>query len=382
MKKILFISTRNPFSGRYSGDVIRAEKFVYFLSRKNYVKVISLDDTSYKKKDSKLSYEGFSKPNIFLKIFNIFSSFLQLNPLQLGFFYSSKIKKFVDNNHENFDLIIFQSFRTAQYLPQNAKEKSILDMADLVSRNYYQSYKRLFFLNPLKIIYMLESILLKKYEKNCLINFKKILLHSNEEIKSLEKSFQSKVVQYSFGVEKVSNKYKFNKKNNKIIFIGNIKYLPNRDACYEFVNSILPSIIKIYPDIEFHIIGEISKFDKFIFERENKVKVHNKVRNLEPYLNNVICGLANLNISSGIQTKLLTYMSYGIPSICSQKVAKNFDAIKGSKINIYKDNKEMIKLILKLKKNKDFSVKSSKSSLKKIKDFKWEKILLFLDKIV
>ena len=172
------------------------------------------------------------------------------------------------------------------------------------------------------------------------------------------------------------------KKIIKIIFIGNIKYLPNRDACYEFVNSILPSIIKIYPDIEFHIIGEISKFDKFIFERENKVKVHNKVRNLEPYLNNVICGLANLNISSGIQTKLLTYMSYGIPSICSQKVAKNFDAIKGSKINIYKDNKEMIKLILKLKKNKDFSVKSSKSSLKKIKDFKWEKILLFLDKIV
>ena len=49
-EKILFISTRNPFSGRYSGDVIRAEKFVYFLSRKNYVKVISLDDTSYKKK--------------------------------------------------------------------------------------------------------------------------------------------------------------------------------------------------------------------------------------------------------------------------------------------------------------------------------------------
>ena len=59
----------------------------------------------------------------------------------------------------------------------------------------------------------------------------------------------------------------------------------------------IASIIKIYPDIEFHIIGEISKFDKFIFERENKVKVHNKVRNLEPYLNNVICGLANLNIS-------------------------------------------------------------------------------------
>ncbi len=382
MKKILFVSTRDPFSGRYSGDVIRAKKFLYFLSRKNYVKVISLANSNYKKKDSKLSYEGFSEPNIFLKIFYIFSFFLRLKPLQLGFFYSPKIKQFINDNYESFDTIIFQSFRTAQYLQYNAKEKSILDMADLVSENYYQSYKRLFFLNPLKIVYLLESILLKKYEKNCLINFKKILLHSNKEIKSLEKSFKNKIIQYSFGVEKISNKYKFNKKNNKIIFIGNMKYLPNRDACFEFAYSILPSIIKIYQDTEFHIIGEISKLDRLILERKNNVKIHNKVKNLEPYLNNVICGLANLNISSGIQTKILTYMSYGIPSICSQKVAENFDAIKGSKVNIYKNNKDMIKLILKLKRNKIFSVKSSKSSLKKIKDFRWAKILLFLEKII
>jgi len=203
MKKILFVSTRDPFSGRYSGDVIRAKKFLYFLSKKNYVKVISLANSNYKKKDSKLSYEGFSEPNIFLKIFYIFSSFLHLKPLQLGFFYSPKIKQFINDNYESFDTIIFQSFRTAQYLQYNAKEKSILDMADLVSKNYYQSYKRLFFLNPLKIVYLLESILLKKYETNCLINFKKILLHSNKEIKSLEKSFKNKIRSLDWSLESV-----------------------------------------------------------------------------------------------------------------------------------------------------------------------------------
>ena len=52
MKKILFVSPRNPFSGRYSGDVIRAKKFIYFLSRNNYVKVISLDTQSSRKKES------------------------------------------------------------------------------------------------------------------------------------------------------------------------------------------------------------------------------------------------------------------------------------------------------------------------------------------
>ncbi len=34
MKNILFISPRNPFSGRYSGDVIRAHKFINFLKKK------------------------------------------------------------------------------------------------------------------------------------------------------------------------------------------------------------------------------------------------------------------------------------------------------------------------------------------------------------
>ena len=74
MKKILFISTRNPFSGRYSGDVIRAKKFIYFLSRNNYVKVISLDTQSSRKKESKLNYEGFRHPNFISKTFYIFLS--------------------------------------------------------------------------------------------------------------------------------------------------------------------------------------------------------------------------------------------------------------------------------------------------------------------
>tara|TARA_X000000368_G_scaffold314956_1_gene252498 strand:+ start:306 stop:1460 length:1155 start_codon:yes stop_codon:yes gene_type:complete len=382
MKKILFISPRNPFSGRYSGDVIKTKKFVYFLSRNNYVKVISLDIKDSKKKESKLSYEGFSGPNPISKFFYILSSMLKFKPLQLGYFYSPKIKEYVQNNHKNYDLIFFQSFRTAQYIPKKFKINSILDMADLVSRNYRQTSKRLFFFNPIRIIYYIESLLLKKYENFCFNNFKKILLHSKKEINTIEKKYKKKIVQYSFGVTNIKKKYRFDKKNYKIIFIGNIRYVPNRNACFEFANTILPLIRKIYPDIEFHIIGEISKIDKFFLKQKMNVKVLDKVHNLEPYLDKVICGLANLKISSGIQTKLLTYMSYGIPSICSQQVSENFDAIRESKINFYKNNEEMIKIILKLKRNKDFSLSSSRRSLKTIKKFKWDKVLLFLDKVL
>ena len=147
-------------------------------------------------------------------------------------------------------------------------------------------------------------------------------------------------------------------------------------------SKVLPLICKKHSNVEFHIIGEISKIDKFFLRQKKNVKVFGKVNNLEPYLDKVICGLANLKISSGIQTKLLTYMSYGIPSICSQQVAENFDAIKESKINFYKNKEEMIKIILKLKKNKNFSLSSSKRALKTIKKFKWDKILSILNKVL
>ena len=376
MKKILFISPRNPFSGRYSGDVIRGKKFIYFLSRNNYVKVISPAIQNSKKKESKLSYEGFDHPNFISKAFYIIRSLLKFQPLQLGYFYSPKIEEYIKNNYQNYDLIFFQSFRTAQYMPKKFNKNSILDMADLVSRNYEQTSKRLFFFNPIRIIYFIESLLLKRYERICFNNFQKILLHSKKEINTIKKEYKKKITQYSFGVDRIKKKYKFNIKNYKIIFIGNIKYTPNKDACFEFANKILPLIRKVYPNIEFHIIGEISKIDKFFLEKKQNVIIFDKVNNLEPYLDKVICGLANLKISSGIQTKLLTYMSYGIPSVCSQQVSENFDAIKESKISSYKNNEEMIKIILKLKRNKNFGSSSSKRALQTIKKFKWDKIIL------
>ncbi len=382
MKKILFICPRNPFSERYSGDVIRAKKTIYFLSKNHYVKVISTDLKDSEKKESKLSYEGFKETNFFIKIFYIFFSFIRLKPIQLGYFFSPKIKEYVKNNSHNYDLMFFQSFRTAQYMPKEYKRKCILDMGDLMSDNYKQTSIRYFFFNPIRIIYFIESLLVKKYESFCFKKFTKILLHSKKEIDSVEKKFKGKLAQFSFGVTSIKKKYKFHKKNFKIIFIGNIKYAPNKKACYEFANSILPLINEKYPHIEFHIIGEISKIDKFLLKKKSNIKILGKIKNLEPCLDKVICGMANLKIATGIQTKLLTYMSYGIPSVCSEEVIKNFDVIKESKLSFYKNNEQMIKIILKYKRNKIFSLNSSKRALKTIQKFRWEKVLPILDEVL
>ena len=63
MKKILFISTRNPYSGRYSGDVIRSQRIIKFLKKKFKVDVISL---GFNEKNSENNLFIFRYPNFFL----------------------------------------------------------------------------------------------------------------------------------------------------------------------------------------------------------------------------------------------------------------------------------------------------------------------------
>ena len=74
-------------------------------------------------------------------------------------------------------------------------------------------------------------------------------------------------------------------------------------------------------------------------------------------------------------------MSYGIPSICSKQVIENFDVIKNKKISYYKNKKEFVSLILKLKKNKNFSNLESKKGFETIKNFKWENVLKVLNNV-
>ena len=102
-------------------------------------------------------------------------------PMQNGFFYSSKIKKFVDLNYNNYDIIICHLIRSVQYIPEGFKGKKILEMTDTFSSNYKQTIKTMSIFNPLAIIYYLEKILVKKYEKFCLEFFDKIILVSKKE---------------------------------------------------------------------------------------------------------------------------------------------------------------------------------------------------------
>ena len=370
MQKILIISSKGISSRSFDGAEKRIFDIAKFLSKKNRVDFICIDNSKSAKKNN---YKFFNKIttfqiNFFVRILNSLFAIIKFYPIQKGFFYSKKMFDFVSNNKNNYDVIIFHLIRSAQYLPEDYYGKTILEMTDLGSENYNQIIEQISPFNPIKYLYFLEKILLRKYEKKVSNNFDKVIFISKNEL-SVSKEFidknRIKIIGNSVNLEKKLYKYKTN--NYKILFIGNINYLPNKIACYNFSKNILPKLNKIDPNLKFSIIGKINLFDKFFLRFYKNVEIHGPTLKLDKIIYRSICGLCNLDVATGIQNKIFTYMSYGLPAIVNKKSHPKSLIKKDKEILVFNDERQLKDNIFKLIRNKKLSKKISTNSYNCIK---------------
>ena len=380
-RKILFVTTRSPFSNIFSGDRQRARTIIQHLNKKNNLDVVYSDYFAGKHDPEVKKF--FFKNNIIDKIKGILKCCITFEPLQLGYFYSKNVNNFVNQNHEKYHTIIFHLIRSAQYLPKDFHGKRILEMTDLMSKNYNQVVKSLSIFNPLTYIYFLEKYLVKKYEDHCENYFDKIVLASKNDLKNTKNNDSKKFVEVPNTVNANKNIFKYKNSNYKILFIGNLNYLPNKEACKNFTRNTLPILNKKYPNIEFHIIGEIKTIDRIYFKSIKNTYVHGSLKKIEFIIKNSICGICNIKIATGTQMKMLTYMSYGLPCISSKTALQNTFFKKGKEVLVYENNEEFVKIIEKLKNDKKLSNNISKSSYSAFKKkYSKNKILSIYDKII
>jgi glycosyltransferase involved in cell wall biosynthesis len=274
---------------------------------------------------------------------------------------------FISENKDNYDTIIFHLIRSAQYLPDEFHGKKILEVTDLASVRYDQITKKFSILNPMKYLFWIEKILLRRYEKKVLNLFDKVVFISDKEL-SIAKTIveKNKIINIGNAVSIKKKIFRHKSKNYKILFVGNINYVPNKLACYDFSKNILPKLNKHLSNLELNIVGKINIFDKFFLTRFSNVRVHGPITKLNKIVKNSVCGICNVKIATGIQMKIFTYMSYGLPALVNKNsfpktLVKNKEGI------VYKNDNQLIHCILKLVNNKKISNKISKNSFKSIK---------------
>jgi len=385
MKKILFISTRFPYP-IFSGDKSRSFDILNFLSKKNKVHLVCLEkeNEKYKKNLSFCSNIKTFELNFLSRLIKVIFSILKLEPLQNGFYLSNEMKNYIDSVADQYDTIICHLLRSSQYLPDNYKGKKVLEMSDLQSLAYHQLIKQLSVLNPIKYIYILEKFLVERYEKKIFKKFHNIVFVSNKDAKEANKKVSGKKTYVVEMAKKFDSKiYNYKKSNYKIIFIGNIKFIPNKIACNDFAKNVLGLINLKYPKISFHIIGNIGYLHKIFLKKYKNVIVHGKIKNLKNVMKNSICGLCNVKVSTGFQSKILTYMSYSMPTVLSYSSYVNTEFKKNKDVLVFKNNEQLKEKIFILINNKKISEGLSNNSEKIIKKkYNRDKVLLKYDKII
>ena len=383
MKKVLFITTRLVYPVNDGRKVVLYNYCKGLVEQHNCeVRLFSLVEGENKeiKQPDFISKVYFgSLPNKFEKIKNLIIKSIILNkwPLQVSLYYSTKSKKQLNQIIEEYkpNVVICDMARTAEYLKDldDSKFNKILDMDDLLSKRYYRQVesnmissnsigayfdklprgiKKIANSNIImKKVILKEAKLLSKYEVNISKYYKSVIFVSPIEAKEFNKKINyCKSIDITIGVDYCyfSQNVVTEKKDNHIVFLGNMYVAHNVDSVNFFLNDIFPSILKQIPSCIFRIVGRCPDEYKRYLEKNKNIEVTGEVNDIRKYVQECTVAVAILKYGSGIKTKILEIMAIGTPIITNKIGKEGIDIVNNNEVILENDNSKLAGKIVEL----------------------------------
>jgi polysaccharide biosynthesis protein PslH len=349
-KRVLFVSTVYPYP-KDDGKKIIISSILEYLNIKYgnqnvHIALIGNDEDII---DSNFKIINLKIPSKAQQAFNvlIYSFLTRKKSIQESVLFS---KSLVDKLQElilknEYDLIIFDTIRTAQYIKdKNPDEKIIVYLDDLFSIRYEKMLKTMrnlpkVNLNPLgnfgrlipkkfvfltnfkvisKFLLMIEKDLVRKSELKVISKFKSSLLISQDEVDYINLKYGNKNIKSIKPVLKENEYIRKNKiKNKDFIFLGNLSIPHNDISIINFINKNIEKMLK--HDLRLRIIGKNPSEDVKNLEKKysNNIKIIGYVENLEQEFQNARGMVVPLLFGSGVKLKTLEAFSYGLPVIAT-----------------------------------------------------------------
>lgn len=365
MQKVLIISQELPFPLN-SGGKVSIYSRCYDLSKNAIVDLWCLNLEEIR--DENL--EEAIKANLsFLNDFKIFERELTSARTSiksfLGYVYNvffenlprgasiacnRKLEYLLRIQHEVYDLILFENFNSFNYYLRNehylAKNK-----IGLITHNYEKKladheYRLTPFYSPVKLIKYLESKKIEKYEKLVYQKSPRTFCISKKDMSSLSAILAGNFIYLPQHLRRFNFKWSF-PRTQKVIFNANLKFAPNIEGLFWYLNKVHPLILQQFPRYKLSITGftpidlacQISTYERvdltgFLDEQE----FNNEFMNADVMINPVHCG-------SGVKIKILDAISIGIPIISTTHSASGLD--EQLEVNIARNETQFSSMILK-----------------------------------
>lgn len=354
--KLLIILPRFPYPLE-KGDKLRAYHIIKHLSEYNDIVLCSLNDNKKLRKSSLDSLKPYCETiHVFkLSYWSIFINILKVlfsrKPLQVGYFYNSKIHQRIRKLVQEYkpDHIFCQLLRTAEYARYENTPKT-LDYQDVFSKGVERRIKNSpFYFRP---VLKLEYKRLLKYENTIFDFFDNKVIISKPDRDLIPHPEKEKIHIIPNGVDYEYFKPFDQEKEIDLIFTGNMGYPPNINGAEYLVNKILPLVKVKKPGIKVVIAGA-NPSKKVEHLQSKNVKVTGWVKDMREYYAKARIFIAPMQIGTGLQNKLLEAMAMKIPCITSPLANKALEAERGQEIMIGNDPGEYANHIIELLNNKE-----------------------------
>lgn len=389
--KILIVSSYLPFP-LYSGGHIRLYNLIKNLSKENEITLIC-EKRDYQTTQDEEELRKFCKNVVTVKrkkqwsIGNILKAGFSLNSFLAVGHRSEEMEALIKDElvKDVFDLIHIETF----YILQNLPKVNIPIV--LVEHNIeYMVYKRYTDLvNPiLKPFLLLDVIKIKKAEEKAWKKATKLVAVSNLERKLMKRS-DAVVVPNGVDTEKFAfRNFEDTNTEKRILFIGDFKWLQNRDSLEFILKEIWPKVRKeLLPfnkniDLKLWVVGRNlpENFKQYlstdiIFDENNKQET-------EAIFRKSLILLAPLRAAGGTSYKILEAMSSGVGIVTTNLGIEGLEAKNGVHVLSAETSDELAKSVVNLITDKSLYRKLIHNSRKFVEDnYDWKIISDKLNKV-
>src|SRR3972149_4010128 len=294
----------------------------------------------------------------------------------------SKIKRELEG--ENYDLIHAETFYVMPNIPQT--KTPIFLVEQVIEYLVYQSFVKglplwMFFIKP----FLLADVFkIKWWERYYWKKAKRLAAMSDEDknvIEKLEPKLKVDVVANGVDIAYFAKTKKQKPKHPTVLFVGQFKWLPNRDATKFLVEEIWPKIKEKIKDARLWIVGRNPPKDILKFRAED-IRVDGAVEDIRVAYAKADVLLAPIRNGRGPKYKILEAMATKTPIVGTRLAVEGIN-IKDQKDALIAQSAEDLALqTIKVLENPELGQKLAKNAYKLVREeYNWKKISDRLDRV-
>lgn len=318
---------------------------------------------------------------------NVFMSGITPYPFLVSIYISPSFKKAVaqELKDDDYDLIHSETFYVMPNIPRTSVPIFLVEQT--IEYLVYQRFVEMLptYLLPLKPLLLLDVFKIRWWEKYFWNKAKRLAAMSQDDKRFMEKmdpKLRVDVIANGVDVSHFEKTKRRFTENPTILFVGQFRWLPNKDAAKFLVREVWPIIKQKYPDARLWIVGRNPTPDILNLEKTEGVKVDGGVEDIRDAYSQSDILLAPIRNGRGTKYKILEAMATKTPIVGTQLAVEGIDVKDGRDVLIAEDADGLANLTIKILKNPEIGEKLAQSAYKLVKKkYNWESIAHELDRV-